>query len=238
MMKRLGLMFVFFVGTTAAALAQSSPGLIYGQVPTPAQWNLYFANKQDYNPGTGGTPGGANTDIQFNNSSVFGGSAAFIWDGTGVTIGLSGTLGYLQLGNATSGLIRLQPVTGALGTPTILLPAASTTLAALSIEDQTLAGGVNVTAKSLSTGSIAADCGARPIQTITNGGAYTITAPSSDGYCLLKVTNNGSAGATTFTGFSVGSNTGDALDTTNGHKFIISIITAGGDSTYSVKALQ
>jgi hypothetical protein len=31
----------------AAALAQSSPGLIYGQVPTAAQWNSYFAAKQD-----------------------------------------------------------------------------------------------------------------------------------------------------------------------------------------------
>jgi hypothetical protein len=30
-----------------AALAQSSPGLTYGQVPTAAQWNSYFASKQD-----------------------------------------------------------------------------------------------------------------------------------------------------------------------------------------------
>jgi hypothetical protein len=31
----------------SAALAQSSPGLTYGQVPTAAQWNSYFAAKQD-----------------------------------------------------------------------------------------------------------------------------------------------------------------------------------------------
>ncbi len=30
-----------------AALAQTSPNLTYGQVPTPAQWNSYFAAKQD-----------------------------------------------------------------------------------------------------------------------------------------------------------------------------------------------
>lgn len=30
-----------------AALAQSSPGLTYGQVPTAGQWNSYFAAKQD-----------------------------------------------------------------------------------------------------------------------------------------------------------------------------------------------
>lgn len=32
----------------AAALAQSSPGLVYGQVPTAAQWNSFFTAKQDY----------------------------------------------------------------------------------------------------------------------------------------------------------------------------------------------
>lgn len=31
----------------AVAFAQSSPGLTYGQVPTAAQWNSYFAKKQD-----------------------------------------------------------------------------------------------------------------------------------------------------------------------------------------------
>lgn len=30
------------------ALAQSTPGLVPGQVPTPAQWNSYFGAKQDY----------------------------------------------------------------------------------------------------------------------------------------------------------------------------------------------
>ncbi|WP_144378542.1 tail fiber domain-containing protein [Mesorhizobium amorphae] len=36
-----------FAATIAAAFAQSSPGLVYGQVPTAAQWNSYFAAKQD-----------------------------------------------------------------------------------------------------------------------------------------------------------------------------------------------
>jgi hypothetical protein len=34
-----------------AAMAQSSPGLVNGQVPTAAQWNSYFAGKLDYSPG-------------------------------------------------------------------------------------------------------------------------------------------------------------------------------------------
>lgn len=44
------------------------------------------------------------------------------------TLGASGTLGSLTFGNATSGLLTLQPVTGALGTVTISLPAATDTL--------------------------------------------------------------------------------------------------------------
>jgi hypothetical protein len=42
--------------------------------------------------GGGGTPGGSNTQIQFNNSSAFGGSANLTWDGTNVQIGATGAL--------------------------------------------------------------------------------------------------------------------------------------------------
>jgi hypothetical protein len=56
-------------------------------------------------PGGGGTPGGANTNIQFNNSGAFGGSADFTWDGNTI-IGTSssgiGTHG-LQLLNDNVG---------------------------------------------------------------------------------------------------------------------------------------
>jgi len=44
------------------------------------------------------------------------------------TLGASGTLGSLTMGNATSGTITVAPVTGALGTPTLSLPAATDTL--------------------------------------------------------------------------------------------------------------
>jgi len=46
-MSRLGLWVAILLLLTSAALAQSSPGLRYGQVPTAAQWNSYFAAKQD-----------------------------------------------------------------------------------------------------------------------------------------------------------------------------------------------
>lgn len=42
--------------------------------------------------GGGGTPGGSNTQIQFNNSGAFGGSANFTWDGTNVQLGTQGAL--------------------------------------------------------------------------------------------------------------------------------------------------
>ncbi len=42
--------------------------------------------------GGGGTPGGSDTQIQFNSSGSFGGSANFTWDGTNVQIGATGAL--------------------------------------------------------------------------------------------------------------------------------------------------
>ncbi len=112
------------------------------------------------------------------------------------------------------------------------------TVAMLGTEDQVLAGGARVTAKSLSTGNITIDPGDRPLQYITNGGAFTITAPANDGSVMLLVTNNGSAGAITFSGFTVGSNVGDSLTTTDTHKFTISIWRINGTSGYSIFAHQ
>jgi hypothetical protein len=110
--------------------------------------------------------------------------------------------------------------------------------ASLTATDQTLSGGANVTATELTEGSITVDCGKCPLQYITNGGAFTITAPANDGSCMLLVTNNSIAGAITFSGFSVGANTGDALLTTNTDKFTISIWRINGVSGYRVAAHQ
>jgi hypothetical protein len=49
------------------------------------------------------------------------------------TLGASGTLGDLTMGNATSGLLTLEPVTGALGTVTASLPANTGTIAELNL---------------------------------------------------------------------------------------------------------
>jgi hypothetical protein len=115
-------------------------------------------------------------------------------------------------------------------------PAASH--AGLNVESQTLSGGANVTSKSLSTGNITVDCGARPLQYIINAGAFTATAPTSDGSCILLVTNTSGAGTVSFTGFTVGASVGDALTTTNAHKFSIHIWRVNGVSGYRIAAHQ
>jgi len=115
------------------------------------------------------------------------------------------------------------------------------TLAALNIVDQTLSGGANVTSNNLgtiTTGTTTIDCGAGPLQYFVNGGASTISAPSNDGSCIVKMTNNASAGTITFTGFTESTNTGDALTTTNGNHFFISIARINNDANYIVRALQ
>lgn len=75
-------------------------------------------------------------------------------------------------------------------------------------------------------------------QYLSNNGAFTLAAPSSDCAIDLLVTNAGSAGAITFSGFTVGSSTGSPLTTTNTNKFIISVRRINGTSTYSIYALQ
>lgn len=115
------------------------------------------------------------------------------------------------------------------------------TWASLSATDQTLSGGANVASNNQgtkSTGTYTVDCGICPLQYITNGGAFTLAAPANDGSCMLQVVNNASAGAISFSGFTVGSNTGDALATTNTAVFVISIWRIAGTSSYFIKALQ
>lgn len=47
MKKRFVALSIIMASWSSPSFAQSSPGLIYGQVPTAAQWNSYFIAKQD-----------------------------------------------------------------------------------------------------------------------------------------------------------------------------------------------
>jgi Collagen triple helix repeat (20 copies) len=72
----------------------------------------------------------------------------------------------------------------------------------------------------------------------TNNGAATWTAPTVDCAMDVLVTNSATAGTITFSGFTVGANTGDTLTVTNGNRFIISIRRINAIATYVIKALQ
>lgn len=102
----------------------------------------------------------------------------------------------------------------------------------------TVTVGYTVTPASISTGSFTITPANGNYQYVTNNGAYTITAPASDCAVDILITNGASAGATTFSGFTVGSSTGSALTTTNGNKFLLSVRRINAVSTYSIYALQ
>lgn len=108
----------------------------------------------------------------------------------------------------------------------------------LNATGQNVTGGTIVTSLSQSTGNITVDCGTRPLQFISNNGAFTITAPANDGVCILMLTNTASAGAVTFSGFLVGTNIGDALTTVNTSKFMVWIARVNGSTTYRIASLQ
>jgi hypothetical protein len=76
-----------------------------------------------------GTPGGANTQVQFNNSGTFGGSSNLTWVSPVLTIGVAtSTTGQLALTGATSGTVTITPQATA-GTPTLTLPNTTGTFA-------------------------------------------------------------------------------------------------------------
>lgn len=86
--------------------------------------------------------------------------------------------------------------------------------------DQVVTGGTIVTSLSLgtiTTGTVTPDPGDRPMQHYINGGAHTLAPSSNAGIFVVDITNNGSAGAITTSGW--GSVQGDAFTTTNGDTF-------------------
>jgi hypothetical protein len=123
---------------------------------------------------------------------------------------------------------------------TMTFPSSNGTIATLNLTSQVITGGAIVTVPSAQTTSFTANCGTGPLQAITGPtSAWSITAPANDGSCVFLLTNAGaSAVIPTFSGFSVGSNTGDALTSVGSSKFMIWIARISGSSSYSVKALQ
>ena len=251
---------------TNASLANSST-TVNGVTCTLGSSCTISASAGTITIGTTSIASGTTAYLLFNNGGTLGNEtiASVLTAGTGMsitgttiaTIGLTSnqiTLGStsMVLGNtytSIAGAVTFSGTLTASGTEnvtgtfqsagnTMTFPGSAATLAALNLTDQTLSGGANVTAFSNATGSVTVDCGKSPLQFITNAGNYTITAPASDGSCLLLVTNGATAGTTSFNGFTTNSNTGEALDTVNAHKFSISIWRVNGTASYIIKALQ
>lgn len=89
-----------------------------------------------------------------------------------------------------------------------------------------------------SSGTFTPDAADHNYQFYINGGAHTIAAPTVDCAITLLVTNSGSAGVISFSGFTVGANTGSPFTTVDAHKFRVSIERINGVASYSVYALQ
>src|ERR1035437_4309380 len=100
-MKRLLASLVILLLPLLAA-AQSSPGLVYGQVPSAAQWNSYFAAKMNYF--TGGLPitsGGTGATTQAGARAALGISSSLLYP-----IGTSGATIPLLSGVNTWGAVQ------------------------------------------------------------------------------------------------------------------------------------
>lgn len=211
-----------------------------------------------------GTTTVASSALLASNSPVLGGGAGatpktvagITSDGTSkVTLGVAGTsVGSVGFNNATSGTITMQPVTGALGTVTLSLPALTATVATVPTGTgfpHITAGAQDAAAKTVDTADItnsAVDLttkvtGKLPYANLADGsgqsivgktgagaGANTNLASSADGQYVRRM--GGTVGFTTGTRLYTGTNcskatTTDVTSTVTETVFYSCLITAG-----------
>ena len=178
--------YIIYNGTTGAFTVQIKT--VSGTGPTFATTDKGF--KSVFSDATNivdvplGVPGGSNTQVQFNNSGAFGGSANLVWDGTNLVLD---TEGALRLGdNAGSAYVGLKaPATISGDTAyTLTLPTATGTSGqVLSLSDgsgslsfATVSGGAAWQAVVTSSLTVVAKAG---YFVNTSGGVITTTLPAS-----------------------------------------------------------
>ena len=104
-----------------------------------------------------------------------------------------------------------------------------------------LAGGTGVTAAADAEGVASGTYTPSPVggnfKTITNGGAFTLAAPTAPGdyTMILQITNTASAGAVTLTGYTKVS--GESFNTTDGAVFRVYITKIGAVITAAVEVI-
>ena len=200
-------------------------------------------------------PGGANTDVQYNNATSFAGNSSFTYNGSGgIGLGTAGsTQGSTTYYNGTSGSVNLTVPTGALGTVTDYLPLggtlmtlgqANSTFATLGVNSnitsltglttplspaQGGSGVNNGTATETRAGNVTF-VGAYPVS-LTSSASTSVTLPTS-GTLLnnISTANNtvvGSTSSTTLSDLAVPGCTGSgsALQWTTGTGFSCGSIT-------------
>lgn len=140
------------------------------------------------------------------------------------TLGASGTLGSLTFGNATSGTVLVQPVAGALGTPTQSLPTSTGTFAVAASGPLVL----NAT-----SGNLTLNC--PPVsESHISGTNATYTTPTCSGATarVLDIILLGSAGGSAGSGTTPGAatNGGATCWNTSGTACTSPVYSAGGGS--------
>lgn len=229
---------------------------------TYATWTITLSGTQ----GTagGGLGSGASGEVPvYTSGSAASGSANLTLSSGALTLGVATSAqGSLKLAGSGSGTTTLAAQTSGGGTMTLqagsdtlvgrattdtltnkTISASSNTLTGVvaSGSTSTLTVGYTITpynAGTQSSGTFTPAAANGNYQYLTNNGAFTLANPAADSAIDILVTNGSSAGTITFSGYTVGSNTGDAYVTTNTNKFILSIRRINGTSTYVWKALQ
>lgn len=107
----------------------------------------------------------------------------------------------------------------------------SATISGLGFKEVSYSGGTQS-----GSGTYTPDAANGNKQHITNGGAFTLAPPSASSTIEVEITNNGSAGSITTSGFT--KVVGDSFTTTNGNKFACLVSKTQNYSYLIVTALQ
>jgi hypothetical protein len=175
--------YILYNNTTGAFTVQFKT--VSGTGPTFSTTDKGF--KLVYSDGTNvndvplGVPGGSTTQIQFNSSGSFGGSANLVWDGTNFQIGSQGDL---RLGDAdNSNYVALHAPTTIASNYTLTLPTATgttnqvlTTDGSGNLSFASVSGGAAWQAVKTTTFTVTAKEG---YFVNTTSGPFTATLPSS-----------------------------------------------------------
>lgn len=155
-------------------------------IPAAATWNITSNGttldcNQTVSAGGGSGTVASSTTGQipvYTAATTVTGSANATLTAGALTLGVSGTAGSVKMGNATSGTVTLQPVTGALGTVTASLPAATDTIVELTqtqtLTNKTISGSSN-TLSNVALSSLATQAA----DTITANATGSTAAPTA-----------------------------------------------------------